>query len=151
LISFPTGTEMFQFPALAPFRVPHEAVGCPIRKSPDHSVLARSPKLIAGSCVLHRLLLPRHPSCALCSLNHQCVRSHFSYTPSGAQEDRHGVYPIPICDFNEHPRRARPRRTRLTSVAEEQVESMNRAVDRLPEVHQEPKLEVSLVGRNRQM
>ena len=37
------------------------ALGFPIRKSPDHRVLARSPRLIAGSYVLHRLLLPRHP------------------------------------------------------------------------------------------
>ena len=41
--------------------------GFPIRKSSDHRVLARSPRLIAGSYVLHRLLLPRHPPCALCS------------------------------------------------------------------------------------
>ena len=42
-------------------------VGFPIRISPDRRVLARSPKLFAGSYVLLRLLLPRHPSCALCS------------------------------------------------------------------------------------
>ena len=41
--------------------------GFPIRTSPDHRVLARFPELIAGSCVLHRLLQPRHPPCALCS------------------------------------------------------------------------------------
>ena len=40
-------------------------VGFPIRTSSDCRVLARSPKLFAGSCVLHRLLLPRHPPCAL--------------------------------------------------------------------------------------
>ena len=67
LISFPTGTEMCQVPALAPFRVLHVAVGCPIRRSSVRRVLARSPRLIAGSCVLHRLLLPRHPPHALCS------------------------------------------------------------------------------------
>jgi hypothetical protein len=39
--------------------------GFPIRTPPDHRVLARSPRLIAGSCVLHRLLLPRHPPHAL--------------------------------------------------------------------------------------
>ena len=43
------------------------ALGFPIRTPSDHRVLARFPKLIAGSCVLHRLLLPRHPPCALCS------------------------------------------------------------------------------------
>ena len=41
--------------------------GFPIRTSSDHSVLARSPRLFAGSYVLHRLLLPRHPPCALSS------------------------------------------------------------------------------------
>ena len=44
------------------------ALGFPIRTSSDHRVLARSPRLIAGSYVLHRLLPPRHPPCALCSL-----------------------------------------------------------------------------------
>jgi hypothetical protein len=41
--------------------------GSPIRTSSDHSVLARSPRLFAGSYVLHRLLQPRHPPCALIS------------------------------------------------------------------------------------
>ena len=140
LISFPTGTEMFQFPALAPFRVPHQAVGCPIRTSSDCRVLARSPRLFAGSYVLHRLLLPRHPSYALCSLNHQCVRSllvrsDVSNRPSRGLdlEDRHGVYPIPMCDFKELPAQFVPSRGRPTSVAEEQIEGM--VADRLlPEV-----------------
>ena len=39
--------------------------GFPIRTSPDRRVLARSPELFAGSCVLRRLLLPRHPPHAL--------------------------------------------------------------------------------------
>ena len=42
--------------------------GFPIRKSPDQSLLSGSPKLIAASHVLHRLLAPRHPPCALNSL-----------------------------------------------------------------------------------
>ena len=42
--------------------------GFPIRKSPDQSLLSGSPKLIAASHVLHRLLAPRHPPCALSSL-----------------------------------------------------------------------------------
>jgi hypothetical protein len=42
--------------------------GCPIRKSPDQSLLNGSPKLIAASHVLHRLLAPRHPPYALSSL-----------------------------------------------------------------------------------
>ena len=40
-------------------------VGCPIRKSRDRSLVTSSPGLIAGSYVLHRLLTPRHPPCAL--------------------------------------------------------------------------------------
>ena len=42
--------------------------GCPIRKSPALSLLDGSPKLIAAYHVLHRLLAPRHPPSALCSL-----------------------------------------------------------------------------------
>src|SRR2546421_9500548 len=42
--------------------------GFPIRKSSDHSLVAGSPRLIAGSNVLHRLLVPRHPPCALINL-----------------------------------------------------------------------------------
>jgi hypothetical protein len=42
--------------------------GCPIRKSPDRRLLSTSPKLIAASHVLLRLLTPRHPPCALNSL-----------------------------------------------------------------------------------
>ena len=45
-----------------------EAVGFPIRKSPDQSLLSNSPKHIAACHVLHRLLVPRHPPNALSSL-----------------------------------------------------------------------------------
>jgi len=45
-----------------------EAVGFPIRKSSDQSLLSNSPKLIAACHVLHRLLVPRHPPNALSSL-----------------------------------------------------------------------------------
>ncbi len=41
------------------------AEGCPIRKSPDQSLLNNSPRLIAASCVLHRFLMSRHPPYAL--------------------------------------------------------------------------------------
>ncbi len=44
------------------------APGFPIRTSPDQSLLSGSPKLFAASHVLHRLLAPRHPPCALSSL-----------------------------------------------------------------------------------
>ena len=40
-------------------------VGFPIRKSLDQSLFSDSPGLIAAVHVLHRLLMPRHPPCAL--------------------------------------------------------------------------------------
>jgi hypothetical protein len=50
---------------------PQRVPGFPIRKPPDHSLAADSPGLIAGSSVLHRLLVPRHPPCALKNLAQQ--------------------------------------------------------------------------------
>ena len=48
LFSFPAGTKMFQFPALAPemirWRV-FNTPGCPIRKSPDQRLFAPTPSL----------------------------------------------------------------------------------------------------------
>src|SRR5512140_1396781 len=44
------------------------AVGFPIRTSPDQCLVSGSPTLFAATHVLLRLLSPRHPSCALCSL-----------------------------------------------------------------------------------
>ena len=60
LMSFPRATEMFQFTRFAShdyvfiMRYP-KRVGFPIRKSPDQSLFASSPKLIAGYHVLRRL------------------------------------------------------------------------------------------------
>ena len=73
LMSFPRATEMFQFARFASLtygfsqRYPHR-VGFPIRKSPDHSSFASSPRLIAGYHVLRRLSSPRHPPHALVHL-----------------------------------------------------------------------------------
>ena len=76
LLSLPVGTEMFHFPTFPPPALCVQAgvmghyapSGFPIRKSPDQSLVADSPGLIAGSYVLHRLLVPRHPPCALTNL-----------------------------------------------------------------------------------
>ena len=46
---------------LIQLRIPHSAVGFPIRISPDQSSFGSSPKLFATFYVLLRLLLPRHP------------------------------------------------------------------------------------------
>ena len=40
-------------------------VGFPIRISPDQRSVSTSPRLFAAAHVLHRLLAPRHPPCAL--------------------------------------------------------------------------------------
>ena len=74
LLSFPPGTEMFQFPGLAPWLghgagiasggLPHSE----IRASLSICLLTR---LIAACHVLLRLREPRHPSCAL--LSFPCV------------------------------------------------------------------------------
>src|ERR1700740_3399676 len=76
LLSLPVCTEIFHFPTLPPPALCVQAgamghyapSGYPIRKSPDRSLVADSPGLIAGSYVLHRLLVPRHPPCALTNL-----------------------------------------------------------------------------------
>src|SRR6185369_14542996 len=76
LLSLPAGTEMFHFPALPPPALCVQAgatgnyatPGFPIRKSPDRCLVTDSPGLIAGSYVLLRLLVPRHPPCALNNL-----------------------------------------------------------------------------------
>ena len=72
LMSFPRATEMFQFTRFAShtyvFSMRYLSVGFPIRKSPDQSLFASSPKLIAGYHVLRRLSLPRHPPHALIRL-----------------------------------------------------------------------------------
>jgi hypothetical protein len=67
---------MFHFPTFPPPALcvqagvmGHYALsGFPIRKSPDQSLVAGFPGLIAGSYVLLRLLVPRHPPCALSNL-----------------------------------------------------------------------------------
>jgi hypothetical protein len=78
LISFPPGTEMFQFPGFARTALCIQAAvtpsGCPvrpgfpIRRSPDQSLFGGSPELIAAYHVLHRLCTPRHPPCTLSNL-----------------------------------------------------------------------------------
>ena len=71
-MSFPRATEMFQFTRFAShtyvFSVGYLSVGFPIQKSPDQSLFASSPKLIAGYHVFRRLSLPRHPAHALIHL-----------------------------------------------------------------------------------
>jgi hypothetical protein len=80
LLSFPRGTEMFQFPrfplpalcvqaGVPPF---FAVVGSPIRTSTDRRSVGSSPWLIAATHVLHRLQAPRHPPLALVAWRTRC-------------------------------------------------------------------------------
>jgi hypothetical protein len=64
--------------------------GFPIRKSSNHSSVASSSRLIAGSYVLHRLLVPRHPPCALKNLTTdiRCSRPLYSSQATGGPNPR---------------------------------------------------------------
>jgi hypothetical protein len=95
LLSFPRGTEMFQFPRFPPLglcvqpRVTGHLPlpGFPIRRSTDRSLVGGSPWLIAATHVLHRHLAPRHPPLALCSLeSSRCSCSLCSSQGAGASK-----------------------------------------------------------------
>src|SRR5689334_10924207 len=51
------------------------ALGFPIRESADHRLFSASPRLIAAVHALLRLLVPRHPPCALTILTVISVRA----------------------------------------------------------------------------
>ena len=74
-LSFPSGTEMVHFPEFALARLCIQRVVIrvyrtrfPYSEIPGSTPACGSPGLIAACHVLHRLLLPRHPPCALSSL-----------------------------------------------------------------------------------
>src|SRR5437660_4113378 len=68
---------------------PSRPPGYPIRKPPDHSLAAGSPGNIAGSSVLPRLLVPRHPPCALKNLAHKLTHTQRNPpTPRRSRETR---------------------------------------------------------------
>ena len=77
LFSLPEGTEMFHFPSFPPTSLYIQLVvtnhdgllGSPIRTSWDQGPVIGFPRLFADSHVLHRLLVPRHPPCALNNLH----------------------------------------------------------------------------------
>src|SRR5882724_11606848 len=80
-LSFPPGTEMVHFPGFARTRLwIHRAVrrfcprGFPHSEIPGSMPACGSPRLIAACHVLLRLLLPRHPPCALSSLTIKFTR-----------------------------------------------------------------------------
>ena len=100
LFSLPAGTEMFHFPAFPPrtlcvqMRVTQitrraSVRGFPIRTSWDHRSVINSPRLIADSYVLLRLLMPRHPPCALKNLTTQDQQNSVTHRPTRKQPQPH--------------------------------------------------------------
>ncbi len=68
-------------------------LGSPIRKSSDQSSVDSSPRLIAASYVLHRLLVPRHPPCALINLPQRCSRPLCSSQGTGSDPSTTPAHP----------------------------------------------------------
>ena len=73
-MSFPPGTEMFQFPGFASYAYVFSARyrrsgGLPHSEIHGSGIARISPWLIAACYVLHRLLAPRHPPDALLALD----------------------------------------------------------------------------------
>ncbi len=67
--------------------------GFPIRTSWDHSPVIDSPRLIADSYVLLRLLMPRHPPCALKNLTTK-INKYYRYRENHDHRSKtgHQVY-----------------------------------------------------------
>jgi hypothetical protein len=81
ILSAPRGTEMFQFPRLPRplyvFERPYPGVtpgGFPHSDISGSALARSSPKHFVACHVLHRLLAPRHPPHALCSLTYILTR-----------------------------------------------------------------------------
>ena len=91
MFSLPVGNEMFHFPTFPPHALCVQArvtglsllPGFPIRKSSDHSSVDSSPRHIAASHVLLRLLVPRHPPCALNNLATKMLASTVQFSRYG--------------------------------------------------------------------
>ena len=61
--------------------------GFPIRTPSDLSSVDSSPRLIAASYVLHRLLMPRHPPCALKNLTTKMLASTVQFSNNHQNTD----------------------------------------------------------------
>ena len=83
LMSFPLGTEMFQFPRFASpvlciqTRDTTQGGGFPHSEIRGSKGIGPSPRLIAACHVLHRLSVPRHPLNALMRLTYTQLSSSF--------------------------------------------------------------------------
>jgi hypothetical protein len=80
------------------------ALGFPIRKSAGQWLFSASPRLIAAVHVLHRLLVPRHPPCALTILT--VIFNGYSLTAAPGDTRLHWL----LCSFQGPQRGERTRR-----------------------------------------
>jgi hypothetical protein len=71
------------------------ALGFPIRASAGHWPFSASPRLIAAVHALHRLLVPRHPPCALNILT-VIISSPPKWTPREETQCLHPVIPVSL-------------------------------------------------------
>jgi hypothetical protein len=69
--------------------------GSPIRTPWDHSSVDSSPRPIAASHVLHRLLVPRHPPCALSNLTTKMLASTVQFSTNTQPAAHHHDPPHP--------------------------------------------------------
>ena len=99
-LSFPPGTEMVHFPGFARARLwIHRAVwrfyphGFPHSEIPGSMPACGSPRLIAACHVLLRLLLPRHPPCALSSLTIKFTQ------PTRSRAESQQAAPLPSSEY----------------------------------------------------
>ena len=83
--------------------------GCPIRRSAGRRLFSASPRLIAAVHVLHRLLVPRHPPCALSILTEE----HITYLSLCRFQGARGV----VLHKLKEPRRLERGLSKLNSVA----------------------------------
>jgi hypothetical protein len=83
--------------------------GSPIRKSSDQRSVDSSPRLIAASYVLHRLLVPRHPPCALNNLT-----THNTHARPPQHPRTPGVNPRSVSDVRGPARISRTILTRCS-------------------------------------
>src|SRR5918997_262009 len=76
--------------------------GFPIRTPWDHSLVDSSPRPIAASHVLHRLLVPRHPPFALDNLTTKMLASTVQFSTNDQPTTRHAPHlrsnRIPVCE-----------------------------------------------------
>lgn len=93
---------MFHFPAFPPHRLLHSPAGdytslqpgFPIRTPSDQRSIGNSPRPIAALHVLHRLIVPRHPPCALQQAHG--FRYYFTPLPGYFSPFPHGTHPLSV-------------------------------------------------------